>query len=505
MKKISSKKRILASVLALVLTTSCLCACRSNDDGKKVSSTGGSQSSGASSSYVASVTQKAETDVFSETEKSTTTTKKSGKPETTTTKTTTTTTTKKPSTGTSKVTTSDNATVTTSKPVTTVTSVATSTTTHSTTTSVQTTVDSPVDFPDKVNNGEILLNDVPQEMRILIGRINSAIKDFETKVVFNRKQYKPSDIANALTIISFTNLEDNYVSTEYSISVDENDYVTQLKLYYTKTRKQHEAENKKLEEVCREIIDGCTAENDYDAVLYFHDEIIKRCRYDISGENMLSAYGCLVDGKAICEGYAKALILLCSKYGIECMPVVGSCKRENEQPEPHMWNLVKLEDSWYHIDLTWDDPVIKSDDDSYDDYISYNYFALSDEEIQKDHEISRIEYVKYPDASDSNSDYFEKNELTFENFDDAVLNFQMILNNSVLNNSRYVRVRITDKEEFEKLCRYLFESFTEGKKNIFVALYNAKEQTGNEDFRPKKYSKFISADKGVLTLVLNYE
>ncbi len=60
----------------------------------------------------------------------------------------------------------------------------------------------------------------------------------------------------------------------------------------------------------------------------------------------------------VCEGYAKAMKLLCEKVGIPCAIPVGLAKSSaNDQGENHMWNYVKLDGKWYAIDVTWNDPI----------------------------------------------------------------------------------------------------------------------------------------------------
>ncbi len=62
--------------------------------------------------------------------------------------------------------------------------------------------------------------------------------------------------------------------------------------------------------------------------------------------------GALLDGyQPVCEGYAKALQLLCHKAGIPCVQVSGEADGGG-----HMWTAVKLNNNWYFCDPTWDDP-----------------------------------------------------------------------------------------------------------------------------------------------------
>ncbi len=72
--------------------------------------------------------------------------------------------------------------------------------------------------------------------------------------------------------------------------------------------------------------------------------------------------------------------------GIESYFVIGESKGES-----HAWNLVKIEDQYYHIDPTWDDPVTEDGKD----ILRYNYFNLTDDELSKTHSWIR---ENYPEA-----------------------------------------------------------------------------------------------------------
>ncbi|SDB32045.1 InlB B-repeat-containing protein [Eubacterium oxidoreducens] len=91
-------------------------------------------------------------------------------------------------------------------------------------------------------------------------------------------------------------------------------------------------------------------------VQYFHDYICKQVSYYDGEESSYgdetyftqSAYSVLGDAGAqsVCAGYSLSMELLCNALGIDCMAVTS---------EAHAWNKVRLNDSWYNIDVTWDD------------------------------------------------------------------------------------------------------------------------------------------------------
>ena len=103
-------------------------------------------------------------------------------------------------------------------------------------------------------------------------------------------------------------------------------------------------------------------------VALFDQWLAANVHYDVAAvsagvdvdETPWSVIGSLVKGQAVCEGYAKALQLLCHEAGIPCVTVSGK-GTNNGRSEDHMWAAVKLDGLWYFCDPTWDDPVYYKD------------------------------------------------------------------------------------------------------------------------------------------------
>ena len=119
--------------------------------------------------------------------------------------------------------------------------------------------------------------------------------------------------------------------------------------------------------------------NDEERIKAIHDYIIDNTKYDtLKNINIKdttyksnTAYGVLFEGYGICSGYSDAMAIFLTKLGYT------NYKISNEN---HIWNLVLLDDTWYHIDLTWDDPVYTNTDIN---KIEYNYFLKTTEELRK--------------------------------------------------------------------------------------------------------------------------
>ena len=103
-----------------------------------------------------------------------------------------------------------------------------------------------------------------------------------------------------------------------------------------------------------------------------HDWIALNVAYDLSLTEY-SAYAALFLGTAVCQGYSLLMTRMLWEVDIESKIVVSEAMN-------HAWNMVNLCDKWYHIDVTWDDPVPDTPN-----YVRYNYYNLSDSEIGQDH------------------------------------------------------------------------------------------------------------------------
>ena len=115
--------------------------------------------------------------------------------------------------------------------------------------------------------------------------------------------------------------------------------------------------------------------SDYDKIREVHYWLIQNVEYDsdLTAEEPYSMSGALTEGKAVCEGYARAFKYIMDGLGIPCVLVSGTATNSSGLTESHAWNYVYLNDQWYAIDVTWDDPIIIGDGYVSDDTM-YQYF-----------------------------------------------------------------------------------------------------------------------------------
>ena len=100
-------------------------------------------------------------------------------------------------------------------------------------------------------------------------------------------------------------------------------------------------------------------QTDLEKVFYVHEWLVQNIAYDrehlsddVQDDHNLR--GALLDGTAVCDGYAKTYALTLRKLGITGVLVTS-------KDIGHAWNMVELDGNWYQVDCTWDDPVDGSD------------------------------------------------------------------------------------------------------------------------------------------------
>ncbi len=156
-----------------------------------------------------------------------------------------------------------------------------------------------------------------------------------------------------MLLLDVVNENENSIKrlADYSISADENglfiyfEYAEPTVSFFA-TR----ANNTEIEKEKQRIL-SCVDESmsDMEKALVVHDYMVLNYEYDET-YSIYSADGMFEHKTGVCQAYAEAFKEIMTELGIPCQ--LASSRAMN-----HAWNLVKIDGSWYHVDVTWDDPV----------------------------------------------------------------------------------------------------------------------------------------------------
>ncbi len=306
-------------------------------------------------------------------------------------------------------------------------------------------------------------------------RVIEGITDFQEHINIDGSIIGRSDINDFISIVLSQMPYIDYIGQEYTISVDQNEQITSLSLNYTKTKQQAEQErellDEKLDEICSEVNDGWS---DYKKVLFFHDKIIDICRYNEAGLSPHSAYGCLVEGQAVCEGYAKAMQLLCTREDIECICVSGYATDESG-PQPHIWNKIKVDGVWANFDVTWDDPITMTGSP----YRRYDFFGLTDEEIGASHAADKNRFADFPVCDSDDLNYYRRTGFYYDGTTSAYDVMSYAVLSSMADGDYAARIKCADTDLYNQAISEIFEDHSGAGAAIYSILYDAVSQTGS--------------------------
>lgn len=315
------------------------------------------------------------------------------------------------------------------------------------------------------------LNKLTDDQKNVYLQIYKGIMNYDAEININTGVLKTDQVSDFLTFLTSTAAHIHQVSGEYGIYSDDDGYATSIKFNYSRDKSQGDKELKQLETEVKKLVQNTIAMTDFEKLKYFHDQIVQQCEYNKNGSNSYSAYGCLVDKKAVCEGYSKAMVLLCREAEIPCLTVIGEAKDENGTTQSHMWNMVKLQGKWYHMDVTWDDPH----NDFGGEYVRYDYFNVNDDMIFADHTAKTTDFMQYPKADAVEENYFVKNGLYVYDDADGRDLVERAVEGCVLQSGQYVRVRCQSKDKFNSLIKNVFDE-TNG--SFFEILHDVSDNLG---------------------------
>ena len=159
-----------------------------------------------------------------------------------------------------------------------------------------------------------------------------------------------------------------------------------------------------------------SSEDDYYVIKYVYEYLIDHVEYDTQAPDNQNICSVFLNGRSVCNGYAKAAQYLLQKLGIECSFVTGTVNTKNGRQERHAWNLVLCNDAYYYMDVTWGDASYQtvsgeSADSSKLPTVNYDYLNVTTQELGRHHELSDI--IRMPICSSMTDNYYVREDEYF--------------------------------------------------------------------------------------------
>jgi len=192
----------------------------------------------------------------------------------------------------------------------------------------------------------------------------------------------------------------NFSSTKYSNDIVENELLFD---YKNLTNLEINSINIELENIKETIFNRVKNMSKYEVVKYCYDYLILNSEYNARYDDQ-SIISVLINHIGVCTSYAKSFKYLMDYFEIPCILLEGTFTQSNES---HVWNMVQLDNNWYHVDVT--------QGDASNQFVDYSYFCITDSQVYKDHILSNNNVVFSATALKYN--YLYKNGCYFNSFD----------------------------------------------------------------------------------------
>ena len=167
---------------------------------------------------------------------------------------------------------------------------------------------------------------------------------------------------------------------------------------------------KKISDILKEAAQS-NLRGEYEKCRWVHNYLIRHIKYNYEAlkrpdeyQDSFNVKGAIIDGLAVCEGVSKAFKLLCDRLGVNTMIAFGRSTQDNFGVEiSHAWNMVRFNDEYVHVDVTWDMGMSEISK-----FTRYDYFCVSDRWMLLDHE-----YSSFPVCKTDEYSYFSKRNRYF--------------------------------------------------------------------------------------------
>lgn len=157
---------------------------------------------------------------------------------------------------------------------------------------------------------------------------------------------------------------------------------------------------------------------EYDRIKYVFEYLVNTVDYNLEAPDNQNIYSSLVNHLSVCAGYSRAAQYLLQRLGIECIYAIGTIPQQG----PHAWNIVNCNGQYYHVDVTYGDPVFLQEENGGTippNSINYGYLCCADSELYRSH--TPEPDIPYPQCPSMDLDYYVLNGMFYEGYDSYVM------------------------------------------------------------------------------------
>lgn len=244
---------------------------------------------------------------------------------------------------------------------------------------------------------------------------------------------------------------EGYQYTQYTTG----DVLTKLTFTgtYTMTWEDVQQTMQRIETVAEQMtVPLAQITDQYTIIRYLYDSLIIATEYDSNAENNQNIQSVFLDGRSVCQGYAKAMQYLLQKEGIQTLLVTGQTNGEG-----HAWDLVLADGAYYYLDPTWGDASYSKAEESTENVripsINYDYFLVTTQELEKTHQLD--ESIPLPECMADADNYYVHEGLYLDTYNEDQIKW--IFEKARQSQTGYITMKCSNAEVYSQTKEKLID------------------------------------------------
>ena len=190
---------------------------------------------------------------------------------------------------------------------------------------------------------------------------------------------------------------------------------------------------------------------EYEKIKFVYEAIIEATEYSNGSQDSQNIQSVLLYHTSVCAGYSKTFQYILNRMGIFCTYITGTIRDGGD----HGWNMVRIGENYYYVDVTWGDPVFANQVEGDTELaMNYNYLCCTQEELFRTHVPGDL--VALPECASDDYNYYRRNGCYYETFDYDTIH--QVLMNSVWSGQSSVVLKFGSQEAYETAEYELFEN-----------------------------------------------
>lgn len=327
----------------------------------------------------------------------------------------------------------------------------------------------------KVSTKNFYYNKLNENQKKIYTSLANGIRELKKEIILKNYEYVDNqtsldDIEIVFNYFCLDHPEVFYLNNSYIVSnvssLIGNNVIIEVE-YSVESLEELEYKVEKINEVIDIYLKDAKNVDKVDSEIILHDRLAQDVKYyeyekieDIPS-SCHTIEGAFLNKEAVCDGLSKALQVLLSNVEIKNIVVLGKLEET-----PHAWNMVKLDDKWYNLDITSNKSIKLENDEN---IVIHVYFNVSDEEIISTHEFTEKDILPVSNELDEKYNYYIHTKKYIKTGD----NFKKELSNIISMNQN----------------EYILEFYTEDMKNASKNIYETLLLTNKDEYL--KNNQFI--------------